>query len=160
MVHGGDPLFKAVSLQILMRSGVKYGEEALKSDLMNFERKHEDILKISKFYVQNAIKPHDNEETSFEDRLRDVELGRRIADSFDAFCMALFLNVKIEVFYKDIDNSLLVYSYNDDGAQRLTLSLLNDELNYNYGIARVAKEDLDDNPFIQFVKGRGERVLE
>lgn len=63
--------------------------------------------------------------------------------------MSLFLNVKIEVFYPDtdIDNSLSVYSYNDGGAGRLRLGVINDGANYNYGVVLVEKENLALNPY-------------
>lgn len=149
MVHGGDPLFKSISLQLLIRAGVPYSESQLKSDLLAFERYHKDLLKESKIYQSVAVSVA---ETAYEDRICELERNKRMADSFDMWCMSLFLNVKIDVFYPDIDTSLSVHSYNEDGAERLELGVINaGGMNYNYGVLLVQKSNLDSNPFTSFV---------
>lgn len=140
MAYGGDPFFKAISLQVLATIGVVYPAEDLKVDLIQFMKNYVDYLKQSEYFRYVIKSKGDN--SAFDKRVQDLEKDLRAVDSFDIYCMSLYLNVKIAVLYPDIINkNVRECLYNETGGRRATLVLINDGwLQYNYAVVPIRKE--------------------
>jgi len=140
LTYGGDPFFKAISLQILCTAGVVYSPEGLKEDLVEFERKYVDYLKRSEYF--SYVMESKADDSAFGKRVQDLEDNLRAVDSFDIYCMSLYLNVKIVVLYPDmIDKTVCECIYNESGRCRACLVLINDGWRqYNYAVVHIRKE--------------------